>query len=290
LYCQNNQLSSLNLKNGNNTNMFDLFGVGLDLTNNPDLLCIQVDDVAYSNANWSSKKDATACFSENCTPTFDLPTSVCQNATAPVLPTISDDNFVGTWSPVTIDTSVAGTQTYTFIPIGGGCYNYSYSIAISVIVIPATPTGATTQAFIAGQTIAALIVNGDNLVWYSDNTYSNTLSLTEPLVDGATYYVRSEDGTCQSEALAITVQDILNLSNFDISHFSYYPNPVNDILHFSSNTTIENVSISNMLGQTMNINLSSDKTSADLSNLPSGNYFVKVTIEGVSKTIKVVKR
>jgi len=73
-------------------------------------------------------------------------------------------------------------------------------------------------------------------------------------------------------------------------HIATYLNPVNDILTFNSNQPIESVSISNMLGQTMNINLSSDKTSADLSNLPSGNYLVKVTIEGVSKTIKIVKR
>jgi len=45
-----------------------------------------------------------------------------------------------------------------------------------------------------------------------------------------------------------------------------------------------------MLGQEININSSSDKTSLDMSNLANGNYLVKVTIEGVSKTIKVVKR
>jgi len=44
-----------------------------------------------------------------------------------------------------------------------------------------------------------------------------------------------------------------------------------------------------MLGQKVKANLSSDKTNLDMSNLPSGNYLVKVTIEGVSKTIKVVK-
>jgi len=45
-----------------------------------------------------------------------------------------------------------------------------------------------------------------------------------------------------------------------------------------------------MLGQQINVSVSSDKTSLDMSNLASGNYFVKVTIEGVTKTIKVVKR
>jgi len=59
--CNDNQLSSLNLKNGNNKNISSR-----TLYNNPNLSCIQVDDVAYSNANWSGIKDATVYFSENC--------------------------------------------------------------------------------------------------------------------------------------------------------------------------------------------------------------------------------
>lgn len=58
LYSNSNQLKNLNLKNGNNVK----FGY-LNLTNNPNLSCIQVDDVAYSNANWSSKKDSFAIYS-----------------------------------------------------------------------------------------------------------------------------------------------------------------------------------------------------------------------------------
>jgi len=79
-------------------------------------------------------------------------------------------------------------------------------------------------------------------------------------------------------------------SDFDVFGFSYYPNPVTDILTFSSNQPIESVIISNMLGQEVKANLSLDKTNLDMSNLPSGNYLVKVTIEGGSKTIKVMKQ
>jgi|GEM_PF-5311075 len=43
-----------------------------------------------------------------------------------------------------------------------------------------------------------------------------------------------------------------------------------------------------MLGWQMNTNLNSDKTTLGMSNLPSGNYFVKITIEGVAKTIKII--
>jgi len=93
------------------------------------------------------------------------------------------------------------------------------------------------------------------------------------------------------EALDFTlkVNGVVSVANFDLYEFRYHPNPVNDILHFSSNSKIEKVTINNILGQQISASLNSDNTILDMSNLPSGNYFVKVTIEGVSKTIKVIK-
>ena len=60
-YCTNNQLTSLNVQNGNNVNFSDF-----NALNNPNLTCIQVDSVAFSNANWSAYKDSIASFSTNC--------------------------------------------------------------------------------------------------------------------------------------------------------------------------------------------------------------------------------
>jgi Leucine-rich repeat (LRR) protein len=64
LYCYENQLTSLNVANGNNTNF-----LALKAENNPNLTCIQVDDVAYSNANWTGDDftfDPQHTFSEDC--------------------------------------------------------------------------------------------------------------------------------------------------------------------------------------------------------------------------------
>jgi len=61
LFCENNQLTSLNVANGNNSNFLNF-----NSTVNPDLICIQVDNVAYSNTNWATNKDAAAVFSTNC--------------------------------------------------------------------------------------------------------------------------------------------------------------------------------------------------------------------------------
>jgi len=188
-------------------------------------------------------------------------------------------------------TSLVNGTTYYVVQQIGGCKSSALAITVTdCVTLVSIPIGETTQTFTAGQTISDLAVNGTNLVWYSDNTYSNTLSDNEPLVHGATYYVRGEIGDCQSEALAITVTQTVGVTTFDLFGFSYYPNPVNDILHLSSNQPIENVTVSNILGQQVKANLSSDKTSLDLSNLANGNYFVKITIEGVSKTIKVIKQ
>jgi len=61
LSCSNNQLTSLNVQNG-----FNRYIYYFDATNNPNLTCIQVDNVGYSNRNWSAGKDVTASFSRNC--------------------------------------------------------------------------------------------------------------------------------------------------------------------------------------------------------------------------------
>jgi len=60
LYCNYNSLSSLNVANGNNTSI-----TNFDAINNPNLTCIEVDNVAYSTTNWTNI-DAIASFSLNC--------------------------------------------------------------------------------------------------------------------------------------------------------------------------------------------------------------------------------
>ncbi|UMB59698.1 gliding motility-associated C-terminal domain-containing protein [Lutibacter sp. A80] len=70
LYCTYNSLTSLNIANGNNSNFNqDYDGFYASFTNNPNLTCIKVDDATFANTNWSSLKDATATYSEDCATT-----------------------------------------------------------------------------------------------------------------------------------------------------------------------------------------------------------------------------
>ena len=63
LWCNNNILTALNVANGNNSNFTNFIA-----DYNPSLICITVDDVAYSTANWMNI-DPASSFSANCNPT-----------------------------------------------------------------------------------------------------------------------------------------------------------------------------------------------------------------------------
>ncbi len=74
LSCQSNNLTCLNIKNGNNTE-FDSFVGYFNATDNPNLTCIEVDDVLWSEVNMENI-DTTASFSEDCPD--------CTNAISPI--------------------------------------------------------------------------------------------------------------------------------------------------------------------------------------------------------------
>ena len=60
--CSINQLTSLDVRNGNNQGLLYFTSM-----NNPGLDCIDVDDLAWTNINWT--KDSWTTFSANCNPT-----------------------------------------------------------------------------------------------------------------------------------------------------------------------------------------------------------------------------
>lgn len=60
LWGYDNLLTSLDIRNGNNANIW-----GFDVTNNPDLTCIYVDDASYMQETWSNFIDTTSTFANN---------------------------------------------------------------------------------------------------------------------------------------------------------------------------------------------------------------------------------
>ena len=60
LNCNNNQLTCLNVANADNINFYGFYAMA-----NPNLTCIEVDDVGWSTANWTIIDPQTS-FSEDC--------------------------------------------------------------------------------------------------------------------------------------------------------------------------------------------------------------------------------
>lgn len=84
--------------------------------------------------------------------------------------------------------------------------------------------------------------------------------------------------------------DVLSTNTTDLSGFNFYPNPTNDILTLNANSTIESVSLFNMLGQKVKSQSFDAKTGTiSLADLAKGTYILKAIVDGQAGTFKVQK-
>ncbi|TPG44395.1 T9SS type A sorting domain-containing protein [Flavobacterium pectinovorum] len=204
-----------------------------------------------------------------------------------------------------------GNNTFTNLAVGNysaivqnkyGCY-----MIFSFVIEPPAPLSegknATTFEFKPGQTLADLIVEGENIQWYSSQNPSGgknnkanetPLPLTTALVDGITYYAsQTINGVESKERLAVTAKSNGSLStpDFVLPNFKYYPNPVKHLLTINNTAVIDEIEIYAVSGQSiLSKRIDSDHAEIDLSNVSAGLYFLKVKSEGQVKIVKLVKK
>jgi|GEM_PF-981278 len=97
-------------------------------------------------------------------------------------------------------------------------------------------------------------------------------------------------GWGQAEDYTVSVGTLSN-TRFDSTDFTYYPNPVNDILSISTASTVDNIKVYNMLGQM--VVETAPKVSnpqVDMNELQSGVYLVTLEVEGSLQTFRVIKQ
>ena len=142
----------------------------------------------------------------NVTPTFvAIPTSYCQNATAPVLQNSSTNStaITGTWNPVSINTSSVGTVTYTFTPTAGQC--------ATTLTLPITINTNVTPTFVAIPTSYCQNATAPALQTSSTNSTAitgtwNPVSINTSSVGTATYTFTPTTGQCATTLpLSITI-------------------------------------------------------------------------------------
>lgn len=122
-------------------------------------------------------------------------------------------------------------------------------------------------------------------------TSSGNLALPNP---SATYQIAIDcetDYGYSTTVDSLTVQGSLGNDTFARKLISYYPNPTEDILHFSSNEIVTEVLVFNFLGQkVMETKVNSNEGQIDLSNLTKGNYIIRASTDVGAENFKVVKK
>ena len=133
----------------------------------------------------------------NVTPTFTLPTFVCNNGSVPNLPTTSNNGITGTWSPTTVSNTTSGT--YTFTPTSGLCATIiSFNISVNPNITPTFNAIAPICANANAPLLQGVSNNGISGTW-SPNVISNTTS--------GTYTFTPNSGQCATNA---TINVIVN--------------------------------------------------------------------------------
>lgn len=303
LYANSNQLTSLNLKNGNNVNFQLLY---LNLTNNPNLSCIQVDDATYSNANWANKKDATASYNTDC---------------SPVIVTIPDQNFEQKLIDLGIDTdglngkiTISDVSSFTDLDLSNSNIKDLTGIEIftSLKNLNCSNNQLTSLDLSKNNKLEILYITGNPLVYLNlrngnnknliiasgtgkktintpATTFLGLTSLGCIKVDDAAYSNANwskikEATTTYSETCTLEVED----SIFD--NVSVYPNPTKGELHIN-NAFLDKATVYNSLGQlvkTFTLNSTNTNNTINLSGLPKGIYYVYLINQDTASAKKVI--
>ena len=201
--------------------------------------------------------------------------------------------FAATGGSALASTAALASGTYYVSQTSGGCESPRTAVSVTVNAVPA-PTGAATQSLSSLLTLGDIVVTGSNITWYASaaNAASGTSPLSSTqLIANTTYYATQTINGCRSTAsLAVTITTLAN-QDFDMTQFTYYPNPVIDLLNISYSQDMTSVKVFNMVGQQlMSKVLNANTTQIDMSRYANGAYFIQVTTENAMKTVRVIKK
>ena len=267
-----NQLEDLMLKNGNNTNISQF-----SITGNPNLTCVEVDDVNFSTTNWT-EKDTTANYSTDCAPANDdcskaIPLNFGQQTPGDVNSGTANNNPSCASGTVLADVwfSVTVPDTGEFSIEGTG-FGGNLKFAIYTSCQSAAPIAC-----------------------------GSSISLTN-LTVGETFYLKvwlegsnkSQNLNTGSFTLTASESSVLSVDNSQIleKNFTIFPNPVLDNISIKSenNEQIDDVEIYNLLGKKVFKKSVDDvKSTIDLGQLAKGMYLIKIFSDDIIITKKIIK-
>lgn len=186
----------------------------------------------------------------------------------------SDEDIVWTFTP---NAGEVATLTFTSFDVEAqwdALYVYDGPDTNSPLIDSGNP--ATGSGFPAGG--------------YWGNTIPGPFTSTHP--SGALTVRFMSDGSVQNSGWTADITcGVVGMDNNSIEGLVFYPNPMNNLLNIQADTTIDTVTIYNVLGQVVLFqNVNTTSVQLNVSELASGSYMMKITSEGSTETHQVVRR
>ncbi|MFQ6600295.1 leucine-rich repeat domain-containing protein [Flavobacterium sp. C3NV] len=324
LDCSKNKLRTLNLKNGNNKNFYSNRS---NFSDNPDLTCIQVDDVAYSNANWATIKDASATFDTNCPIEYvTLPDSNFEQKLIDLgidtdglngKITITDVSFI-----TSLDLSntnikdITGIENFTALTTLDLSNNQITTLDLSKNVLLETLNVSSNQittldlsknvnlriVYVVNNPLISLnLKNGNNKNFVlpvetgkkSASLYTSFLGLTTLgciQVDDADYSNANWSKIKEANTTYSNTCKSLGIEDNTFDKVAIYPNPTKGEVNIS-NIKVEKATVYNSLGQlvrTFILDSSNSNNTINLSGLPKGVYYIYLINQDAASAKKII--
>ena len=132
-------------------------------------------------------------------------------------------------------------------------------------------------------------IGGDYVL---DQTETATFTIASILTDAK--IIEATDATSINRTLTMTItikeDEAASIDALEQYGFSFGPNPSADFLQLNASSSIETVSVKNLMGQTLiNDVVASKNSSLDVSTLNAGIYIIEVAINGAKGSFQFVK-
>ncbi len=200
--------------------------------------------------------------------------------------------------PITFNTNTDYCSGGMFYDTGGANGDYGNNENITTIIAPAAGYDRVKVVFNSFSTESGYdklyVYDGPDENAASLGVFSGT-SIPGPFVSThatgslAFKFISDSSATRSGWEAAVTCET-LAIENVFIEGFKYYPNPTNTIINVSASKQIQCVYIFDTLGREIRRFIpKSNKFSVDTSGLKSGVYFMQVEVNGVQKTVEIIK-
>lgn len=209
-------------------------------------------------------------------------------------------SYTYVWNTTPVQTGMTATGlaagTYTVTVKDANSCSVTYAFTITEAQAVTAPTGASTQTFNAGDTLSVLVVNGQNIKWYSTavdaNNHVNALPISTIIVNNTTYYATQTIGGCESKA-SLPVRawsEVLNVSDLNgKDKIQIYPNPVKESMYFNGDVKISKVVIMSIDGKRVFEKSLNGERKLNIHTLIQGAYLIKIFTDNGVQTIKFIK-